>query len=177
MPSKYNNPRYPKELVRSVSLNLSLIAKQKVNTINEEDDDDEDSHMNRQQTQKNKNMKDDFWEIVWVIPAAEEKQHCHTENCDKDAAFSWASNSNRNDIRNFCKGCQVIESGGRPNGVVPIKYSADEDENNNQVNTHVEAAAATSDEQQQQHGGYTSATRNLDATVRPNADTAIAGLD
>ena len=137
MPSKYNNPRYPKELVRSVSLNLSLIAKQKVNTINEEDDDDEDSHMNRQQTQKNKNMKDDFWEIVWVIPAAEEKQHCHTENCDKDDAFPWTSNSNRNDIRNFCEGCQVIERGGRPNGVVPIKYSAE-----------VEAAATTTGDEE-----------------------------
>ena len=120
---------------------------------------------------------DDYSTYVRVIPTSEEKLPCHTDKCDKDAAFSWASNSNRNDIRNFCEGCQVIESGGRPNGVVPIKYSADEDENNNQVNTHVEAAAATSDEQQQQHGGYTSATRNLDATVCPNADTVIAGLD
>ena len=121
---------------------------------------------------------DDYSTYVRVIPTSEEKLPCHTDKCDKDAAFSWASNSNRNDIRNFCEGCQVIESGGgRPNGVVPIKYSADEDDNNNQVDTQVEAAAATSGEQQQQHGGYTLATRNLDATVRPNADTAIAGLD
>ena len=96
---------------------------------------------------------DDYSTYVRVIPTSEEKLPCHTDKCDKDAAFSWASNSNRNDIRNFCKGCQVIESGGRPNGVVPIKYSADEDENNNQVDTQVEAAAATSGEQQQQHGG------------------------
>ena len=80
---------------------------------------------------------------VRVIPTAEEKLPCHTEKCDKDAVFSWASNSNRNDIRNFCEGCQVIERGGWPNGVAPIKYLADEDGNNNHVDTQVEAAAPT----------------------------------
>ena len=85
--------------------------------------------MNRQQTQKNKNIEDEIWEIVRVIPIAEEKIPCCIKECSKDAAFSWASNSNRNDIWNFCEGCQVIERGGWPNGVVPIKYLADEDGN------------------------------------------------
>ena len=67
---------------------------------------------NTGQTQKNKNMEDENWDIVRVIPSAEEKLACHTENCDKDAAFSWASNSNRNDSRNFCEGCQVKKGGG-----------------------------------------------------------------
>ena len=87
--------------------------------------------------------EDDYLTYVRVIPTAEEKLPCHTEKCDKDAVFSWASNSNRNDIRNFCEGCQVIERGGWPNGVAPIKYLADEDGNNNHVDTQVEAAAPT----------------------------------
>ena len=37
---------------------------------------------------------DDYLTYIRVIPTAEEKLPCHTEKCDKDAAVSWASNSN-----------------------------------------------------------------------------------
>ena len=84
---------------------------------------------------------DDYSTYVRVIPTAEEKLPCHTEKCDKDAAVSWASNSNRNDIRNFCEGCQVDDRGGWLNGVVPIKYLAD---SNDGDNTQAEQLVASS---------------------------------
>ena len=84
---------------------------------------------------------DDYLTYVRVIPTAEEKLPWHTEKCDKDAAVSWASNSNRNDIRNFCEGCQVDDMGGWPNGVVPIKYLAD---SNDGDNTQAEQLVASS---------------------------------
>ena len=85
---------------------------------------------------------DDYLTYVRVIPTAEEKLPCHTEECLKDAAVSSAFNSNTNRIRNFCEGCQVIKRGGWPDGVVPIKYSAD---SNGDGNTQVDDAANDED--------------------------------
>ena len=68
--------------------------------------------------------KDKIWELVRLIPTAQEQIPCHGKNCLKNAAVSWASNTNPNCIQNFCEGCQVVEFGGCPNGVVPIKTSA-----------------------------------------------------
>ena len=54
--------------------------------------------------------EDKCWDIVRVIPTAEEHIPCHTEHCFNTAAVSWASNLNH--ILNFCEGCQVEERGG-----------------------------------------------------------------
>ena len=54
-------------------------------------------------------------------------------------AVSWKSNPT-NHISNFCEGCQVIERGGWPEGVHPIKYSAD---SNGGDNTQVEQSVAS----------------------------------
>ena len=90
---------------------------------------DDEGHQNKKQklsdsvvTTTGDDGDDDYSTYVHVIPTAEEKLSCHTEKCDKDAAVSWASNSNTNRIRNFCEGCQVIERGGWPEGIRPIKY-------------------------------------------------------
>ena len=80
---------------RSIPTNLvdwiSIITIAEEILYNNEDDDDEDPHMNRQQTQKNKNIEDEIWEIVRVIPIVEEKIPCCIKECSKNAAFSWAS--------------------------------------------------------------------------------------
>ena len=80
--------------------------------------------------------KDKIWELVRLIPTAQEQIPCHGKNCLKNAAVSWASNTNPNCIRDFCEGCQVVEFGGWPNGVVPIKTSAG---SNGGDNTHVDS--------------------------------------
>ena len=65
---------------------------------------------------------DEIWKIVRVIPTAEEQIPCRFKECSKDAAMFWASDKDLDDLWNLCKGCQVIEFGGWPAGVVPIKY-------------------------------------------------------
>ena len=55
-------------------------------------------------------------------------------------AVSWASNTNTNHIQNFCEeGFQVNERGGWPEGIQPIKTSADSNGGNN---TQVEPSIA-----------------------------------
>ena len=57
----------------------------------------------------NEEVDDDYLTFIRVIPTEGEKLPCHTEECHKDAAVSWASNSNTNRIRNFCEEFQVIK--------------------------------------------------------------------
>ena len=54
----------------------------------------------------------------------EEQTPCHTKNCCKNLAVSWAFNLNPEDTWNLCENCQQDEFGGCPNEVVPIKTSA-----------------------------------------------------
>ena len=68
--------------------------------------------------------------IVRVIPTAEEQISCHnSKKCSKNAAVSWASKLNPEDNWDLCENCQVSEFGGWPNGVVPIKTSAEKTNN------------------------------------------------
>jgi hypothetical protein len=71
--------------------------------------------------------KDEIWELVRVILTAQEQIPRHGKNCPKDTAVSWASKSklNREDNLDLCEGCQVVEFGGWPVGVGPIKTTAD----------------------------------------------------
>ena len=67
-------------------------------------------------------VDDDYLTFIRVIPTAQEHIPCQTEDCSKDTAVSWASNTNRNHTRNFYELCQVIKRGGWPEGIRPIKY-------------------------------------------------------
>ena len=40
--------------------------------------------------------KDKIWELVRLIPTAQEQILCHGKNCLKNATVSWASNTNPN---------------------------------------------------------------------------------
>ena len=88
----------------------------------------------------NRYKKDKIWDIVQVIPTAEEQISCHIKECSKDAAVSWASNLNPEDIWDLCEGCQVIKRGDWPEGVHPFKYSADSsnDGSNTQIDYNIE---------------------------------------
>ena len=53
-------------------------------------------------------VDDDYSTYVLRVISTEEHIPCDTaEECPKDGAVSWASNTNTNCICNFCEGCQV----------------------------------------------------------------------
>ena len=57
---------------------------------------------------KKQKADDKIWEIVCVIPIAQERiPPC--QECSQDAVVSWASNLNPEDNLDLCEGCQVVE--------------------------------------------------------------------
>jgi hypothetical protein len=65
---------------------------------------------------------DDVWDVVRVIPTAEEQVQCRN-GCTEQAVATWASNNKPNDMWDLCEKCQLDECGGWPTGVSPIDYS------------------------------------------------------
>jgi hypothetical protein len=66
---------------------------------------------------------DDVWDLVRVIPTAEEQVQCRNNGCTEQAVATWASNNEPNDMWDLCEKCQLKECGGWPEGVSPIEYS------------------------------------------------------
>ena len=64
---------------------------------------------------------EEVWDIVRVIPTAEEQVQCRM--CTEQAVAIWASNNEPNDMWDLCETCQLDECGGWPTGVSPIEYS------------------------------------------------------
>ena len=64
---------------------------------------------------------EEVWDIVRVIPTAEEQVQCRM--CTEQAVATWASNNAPNDMWDLCETCQLDECGGWPTGVSPIEYS------------------------------------------------------
>ena len=67
----------------------------------------------------------EVWDIIRVIPTAEEKIKCRYENCTEQAVATWASDKNPEDKWPLCEKCQLEDFGGWPTDVEPIEQSDD----------------------------------------------------
>eukprot|EP00536_Pseudo-nitzschia_multiseries_P009824 jgi/Psemu1/325786/estExt_fgenesh1_pg.C_2860001 len=67
----------------------------------------------------------EVWDIIRVIPTAEEKIECRYENCSKQAVATWASDKAPDDKWPLCEECQLEDFGGWPEGVDPIERNDD----------------------------------------------------
>ncbi|VEU34315.1 unnamed protein product [Pseudo-nitzschia multistriata] len=67
----------------------------------------------------------EVWDIIRVIPTAEEKIVCRYENCTNQAVATWASNLAPDDKWSLCEKCQLEDFGGWPEGVDPIERKSD----------------------------------------------------
>ena len=63
------------------------------------------------------------WDILRVIPTAEEKTVCRYEHCSEQAVAIWATDKNPQDNWPLCEKCQLQDFGGWPEGVEPIERS------------------------------------------------------
>ena len=84
---------------------------------------------NAQKKKKNRSSNS-----VCVTPTTDEKIPCRNcKKCFNNAAVSWASNLNPEDIWDLCEDRRVDEFGGWLDGVVPIKTSTESAESNTQA--------------------------------------------
>ena len=91
----------------------------------EEEEEEEEEEKPAAEEGKGQESEDEIWDIVRVIPTAEEQIPCRIKECSKNAVVSWASNLHPEDNWDVCVGCHVDEFGEWPKGVVPIRFSTD----------------------------------------------------
>jgi hypothetical protein len=68
---------------------------------------------------------EETWDIVRVVPTAEEKLKCRHEKCNGQAVAVWASSADLQDEWPLCEECQLQELGGWPEGVDPVERELD----------------------------------------------------
>ncbi len=68
---------------------------------------------------------DEVWDILRVIPMAEEKIECRYEHCCEQAVAIWATDKDPQEKWPLCEKCQLQDFGGWPEGVEPIERSKD----------------------------------------------------
>ena len=68
---------------------------------------------------------DEVWDIIRVIPTAEENIECRYEHCSEQAVATWATDKDPEVIWPVCQKCQLEDFGGWPEGVLPIDRSDD----------------------------------------------------
>lgn len=75
--------------------------------------------------EKEADDEEGIWDVVRVIPTAEERIVCRHENCKVQAVAVWASSDDLHDEWPLCEECQLLEFGGWPEGVDPIERACD----------------------------------------------------
>ena len=109
-----------------------------------EEEEEEEEEKPAAEEGKGQESEDEIWDIVRVIPTAEEQIPCRIKECSKNAVVSWASNLHPEDNWDVCVGCQVDEFGGWPKGVVPIKTSADSNGSDNEKSESLDISKTSS---------------------------------
>ena len=74
----------------------------------------------------------EVWDIIRVIPTAEEKIECRYENCSKKAVAVWASDKAPDNKWSLCEKCQLEDFGGWPEGVEPVERSCESTNTSNE---------------------------------------------
>ncbi len=69
------------------------------------------------------NEDNEVWDIVRVIPTAEEKLVCRSEHCSEKAVAIWATDRDPQDKWPLCEKCQLKDFGGWPEGIESIERS------------------------------------------------------
>ena len=68
---------------------------------------------------------DEVWDIIHVIPTAEQKIECRYDHCSEQAVATWATDKHPEDKWSLCEKCQLQDFGGWPDDVEPIERSDD----------------------------------------------------
>ena len=68
---------------------------------------------------------DEVWDIIHVIPTAEQKIECRCDHCSEQAVATWATDKHPEDKWSLCEKCQLQDFGGWPDDVEPIERSDD----------------------------------------------------
>lgn len=92
----------------------------------------EEQHQNNNDDDYDDDMEEE-WDVVRVIPTAEEKVVCRSEDCYEQAVVIWASSLDPSSEWPVCEDCQLSEFGGWPEGVFPIKRSDDTGDDSEEI--------------------------------------------